>query len=309
MRRNALLSCVSAGAVLALGSQAFGIVSGGDHILTDGTLTVRIRPENGAIALFSFGGSDYFNPGAPEANWGMQNGTDTSTFSNNNTFGGFGVPAAVAPVGSTVEVTGTFDSVFGFTRTYSLVSGFPVLKVDTTITNLDGVNPQTISYYDSVDPDQGIDQGNGYSTINDIFSVLTTAGPVLIGSAVETGGLTILLASLDARSVSGFEASGLAIGSGAALNSFLTAPLDPNGGFADVGLNMGFRDTLAAGASTNYVFYYVPATNRDEAALNFLGASDSDPNPNRGIPEPMTGGLALLGLAALASTSLRRRRA
>ena len=55
--------------------------------LNNGELQVRIRENNGAIDGVTFGGRDFYNPGTPVSNFGLQVGTRRRTFVLNTTEG------------------------------------------------------------------------------------------------------------------------------------------------------------------------------------------------------------------------------
>jgi MYXO-CTERM domain-containing protein len=287
---------------------AEAVVTGSDFLLTNGALSVKIRDDNGALAEVLFGGSDFFNPGAPVSDWGIQNGTDTGTFLKNDTNGGEDFAVVVAGGVGVVTATGLFTgggANVTVVRSYSLVPGQNVIQIMTTFTNNDLANPVTISYFDNVDPDQGIDQGVGFETFNDT-DVLAAAPPVTYSqSYIEvpagTPTLTLLQASTDPNTTVGFVPGGLTINDGTDLNAFFSGPLDPNNSFSDIGQNIGVRDTIAAGGSLTYTSLQVYGLTPDEAFDVFQQVVGP------GVPEPVTATLGLLGLGALGLVSRRRR--
>ena len=54
-------------------------------VISNGSLTVDIRSDNGAIDAVTFGGYDFYNPGSPVSDFGVQFGTNTATFRLNST--------------------------------------------------------------------------------------------------------------------------------------------------------------------------------------------------------------------------------
>lgn len=76
--------------------------------LDNGSLSVDIRDDNGAIGQVLFGSSDFYNPGLPVSDFGLQNGTNTSTFVRNTTGGDSLQPVTVIGNPGSVTVTGTY---------------------------------------------------------------------------------------------------------------------------------------------------------------------------------------------------------
>lgn len=89
MKALALLLILSAAAVVA---QA-------DVTLTQGSLTTRIRSNNGAIYNLKFQGIEYYRKGTYVSDWGLQNGTNTSTFRRNTAPGAVGQSVTVSGSG------------------------------------------------------------------------------------------------------------------------------------------------------------------------------------------------------------------
>jgi hypothetical protein len=274
---------------LCLLSQALLLVSAHAGLLSAGDLTVNIRNDNGAIDNLQFQGNEFFELGAHISDYGFQNGSDTATFALNNTSGSAGQPVTVT--GNTV--LGTYNgggSNVDFQRSYSLVSGIPVLKVSTTFVNNGG--GVTLSYFDTFDPDQGTPLGAGPGTFNDVFNL---SGGTVGQARIDTGGIqrTVIAGSLDSRAI---VAAGnpFNIGNGSALNSLLATPYDGNDTFADQGLHIGMQAALGAGESTSYTYYLAFGSNATEAQSNFTAA----------VPEPAT--MGLIGILSVGGWAARR---
>jgi hypothetical protein len=259
--------------------------------LDNGSLRVEFAADSGAIKKAQFGGSDYYNPGSTVSDWGLQVDTNTSTFALNTAGGSAGVPVSAAIVDDTIVVTATYAPGDGvnltLTRTYSLVPGLNVLRVNSEIVN-NGVDT-VISYFDTFDPDQGVDQSTGFDTFNDVSSAFQ--GLATVGQATELGGLSVLMGSLDplATVASG---SPFQIFNGFALNDFFDKPFDGNGAFSDQGTHVGIRRFLAAGGAFTFTYDQAYGLSASQARQEFIAAN---------VPEPLSAMLVLLGLAAYAA--------
>ena len=271
-------------------------------VITNGSLTITIREDNGAIDTALFGGSDYFNQGTHVSDYGFQNGTLTNTFHRNDTNGGTGQPVTVT--GGTVA-TGTYTGGglnIGFNRSYALVSGVNVLRVTTTLTNNATLGGGLISYFDTFDPDQGIAFALGFGTFNDVFAL---AGGTVGQASINAGPFqhTVIAGSLDARAT---VASGnpFQISNGTALNNFFSSPFDGNGAFADSGTHIGLRTNLNAGQSTTFVYDLAFGLTPASAQQDFITA-----NAVSAVPEPATMTMLGIGVAGMFGFGLRRRRA
>ncbi|MEQ8999921.1 MAG: hypothetical protein RID53_25835 [Coleofasciculus sp. B1-GNL1-01] len=265
--------------------------------LSNGSLEVMIRDDNGAIdALIfdkkSFFRSDFFNPGNPVSDFGFQNGANPATFTRNTTTGVTQQPVTVAKDGDSVVVTGTYTgggATVNFKRTYSLVDELNALLVKTDLINQGSA--VDFRYFDTFDPDQGIDQRHGFETFNDVFTLETAAGIAKVGQATELGGLTVILGSLDTNTTVGADL-GLSINNGFELNNFLNTPSDPNGTFADVGIHIGGKDVLlAVGDTASFEYIQGYGTSVAAAQAEFKSAAAAT------VPEPPP----LLGLLAMGS--------
>ena len=241
--------------------------------LTNGSLTVAIRSDNGAIGSLTFGGSDFYNPGTPVSNWGLQVGTDTSTFALSRTNGGTGIPVTVTAISGGVQVSGTYTrggANVAFTRTYSLVPGLNVLRITTAFTN--NGSDITLSYFDTFDPDQGIGAGLGYDTYNDVIGSTARAS--------ATNDLSVIMGSTDPN-VTVAAGGPFQINSGSLLNAFFASPVDENGALDDEGIHIGIRFSLAAGGGRTFAYDQAYGVSTAAAAAaycssNAVGDSDGD---------------------------------
>ncbi len=271
--------------------------------LSNGSLEVTVRPDNGAIDTIifdntKFSSSDFFNPGAPVSDFGFQNGTNISTFVRNTTTGFTQQPVDVASTEESVVVTGTYTgggANVDFTRTYSLVAGLNALLIETDFVN--NGSDIALRYFDTFDPDQGIDQGNGFGTFNDILTLDTPAGEATIGQATELDGLTVIFGSLDTNVTVG-AGLGLSINNGFELNNFFSSAFDPNGTFADIGTHIGAIEFLLGnGEGTSFQYLHGYGQSVEAAQEEFINAASVD------VPEPSSF-LGLLTVGVLATSSL-----
>jgi hypothetical protein len=272
-------------------------------LISNGSLSVDIRTNNGAIDAVTFGGADFYNPGTSVSDWGLQLGTDTSSFRMNTTTGGTGIGiTSVNLAGGVITATGNYFGI-GVTRQYSLMPGLDVLKIDTTLTNLSG-SAQTVRLFDSADPDQGGSLA-GPGTFNDrlnlapgtVLQAFTDAPPgpsqlTTIWGVVPTGGF--------GTAPSGF---GLGIFNGSALNTlFASGGADPNGAFADIGMALANQFTLGNGASVTSSYFQAYGLTPIAAQTAFLAATATP------LPLPNTLLLLGIGLVGLAGASWRKRK-
>ena len=266
---------IAAAAVATVLSSSYGLA---DITLNNGSLSFTVRSDNGAIKSAIFGGKDFFNPGTPVSNWGLQAGVDTSTFALNSTVGGIGTPVTVSGSGSSATVAGTFalgGVNFGFTRRYDLIAGQNAVRVTTAFTN-NAATSQTLSYFDTFDPDQ--DDPASYYTFNDVYTSgstrLARGSASSNGTAGGTPALSFVIGTNDASATLA-AGSPFALDSGTTLNSFFASPFDGNGAFVDAGVHVGLQKSLAAGGSytfaTSFAFGVDPASANAAAIASLAG--------------------------------------
>jgi Ca2+-binding RTX toxin-like protein len=255
-------------------------------ILDNGSLTVDIREDNGAIDTILFSSSDFFNSGTPVSDFGFQNGTDVSTFVRNDTSGFTQQPVSVTSSDNSVVVTGTYtggDANVSFTRTYSWIEGLNALRIDTDFVN--NGSDVVLRYFDTFDPDQGVNQGSSFDTFNDVLTLDTGAGVAEVGQATASNGLTFVLGSLD-PDVTVASGNPFSISDGFTLNNFFDFPFDGNGTFVDSGTHIGIQLDLDAGETESFEYFQAYGATASEAQEQFLlaivppveviGTEDSD---------------------------------
>ena len=270
-------------------------------VLTNGTLTVTLR-SNGAIDSAVFGKANFFKNGGQDiSDFGLQNGTDISTFLVNDTNGGSQLSLVEAGFSYSGSHSWGSNADFDYLRSYSLIAGLNALQVTTTITNR-GLASFTVSHFDTFDPDQGYGallgppSPDAFKTYNDVFDL---AGGRVGQASIDRNGshLTVLVGSFDSRAVIASGAP-LQIGDGTDLNGFFQAPADANGLLDDEGTHIGFRQLLGVNQSTTFTYILAFGANPNDAQQAFTLAS---------VPEP--GSLAVFGAMGLSLLLLRRKNA
>jgi len=215
------------------------------EVITNGQLTITVRNDNGAIDSYVMDGIDYFGQGTHVSDWGVQIGSDTSTFRLNNTSGSNGVPVTVTKVAANqVDVTGVINwsgKNVSFTRSIIVSLSQNAMLFTYTFNNLDSMDDVEVSMFETFDPDQGRASGNGFGTYNDVVSF----GSLRLAQAVDQTGLTFMIGTTDPRMTLA-AGSPFRIDSGSGLNSFFASPFDGEGNFADQGVHIGLRVTLTA---------------------------------------------------------------
>jgi cysteine-rich repeat protein len=243
-------------------------------LLSNGSLDVDIRSDNGTINSVVFAGAEFYQRGTVVANWGLQNDTIAPTFAINAAAGFTGIPVSVSSPPGSIAVSGTYTgggANVAFTRTYALLSGLNVLRVTTQLTN--NGSDLTLSYFDSLDPDQGIDLGFGYATYNDVFPL----GAATVAQARTSTELTVIMGSSD-PAVTIASGSPFSLNTGVVLNTFFSSPVDANDALADAGTHVGFRFLLAAGASRTIQYDQAYGTTIALARATFIAAQSCGDN-------------------------------
>jgi hypothetical protein len=220
-------------------------------VLAAGALVVTVRDDNGAIASVTNNGIEYYAQGFFVADYGIQIDRDTATFASNTINGDSPITVTSVTggggVGDSITVLGTYAGL-NFTRTYTLLNPTTYRTV-TTWANDTG-DDLTLQLFDTFDPDQGVDQGLGFGTFNDV----NADGNVLTATA---GTETVTLFNPTFGAPIGFMADGsLGIFNGDQLNDFIDGPgrFDPDGAFADIGYSIA-RDVFVANGDSASLAY------------------------------------------------------
>jgi hypothetical protein len=222
--------------------------------LSNGSLSVDIREDNGAIDTVLFNGQDFFNPGFPVSNWILQDSTGNFGINDtdgSNSSGSLGIPS-VQLNGNKVTVTGSYPaggSSF-LERSYELLPGQNTLRTTTTLTNR-GYD-QSFSLADVFDPDQ---DANNFGTFNTVNTLQTSGSQVSAVAIGPNSGNTVTIRGVTGNFQTSFLPGSLDINSSEALDSFFqNAPYNPNGQSEDIGVGIGIRQFLANGQSLTVSF-------------------------------------------------------
>lgn len=255
--------------------------------LANGSLFVDIRPDNGAIDTLTFGGSDFYNPGAPVSDFGF-----AGDVSGTNATDGFDSTPIFSVIGGGDSVVVNGSSIGGeivFSRAYSIVSGFDVLRTTTSLVNTT-IDTFDFFFGDFFDPDQGTDLGLGFATKNDIFSL----GSIPVGQATTSADSnTVVIGSLQDSLLNFPEPVGFC--------SFappLSGGNDGDGALEDKCVGIGISLILNPGESFQFTFDQAFGTTPEAAQTAFLQANV--------VPEPGT--LSLIGAGLIGAGLMVRRR-
>ncbi|MCZ8200737.1 MULTISPECIES: PEP-CTERM sorting domain-containing protein [unclassified Microcystis] len=250
--------------------------------ISNSSLSVGIDNFTGAISSLVYQGVEYYFLGAPVSDYGFQIGSDDTTFGRASYSGlspNITISSVTSSLASTAVVTGQYNSFIDFTQTY-IASAPDLLTTEVELKN-NGSGTTTIRYFFAADPDQGIPLGEGFVTINDVF----TSSGQKFGSATATGSLPFSV-TFGTSSPLGFLSS-LGIFSGPDLNNFFTTGgSDPNGAVQDIGFAIGYEFSLNPGEAVQFSY-------------------TQEFSSGQSVPEPSTIlGLGLLGLGAFCQRKL-----
>jgi hypothetical protein len=256
-------------------------------VLSNEQLSIDIREDNGTIDTALLNGKDFFNAGTPVSDWGMQNGTDTTSFVFNDTTGVTQQPVTVASTATTVTVTGTYTaggSNVAFSRVYRIFEGVNALTVVTALTN-NATSTINLRYFDSFDPDQGSPLGLGSETVND---VLVQSG-IPVARSTATNDLTFTIGSIFGESSILASGNPFRINSGAVLNGVVTAPFDGNEAKADNGQHLVYVRSIAPGQTVVTHGVLAFGDTNVEAITDFvIAASSTGPGVSTDAPTSVT---------------------
>ncbi len=216
--------------------------------------------------------TDYFLPGGPEERWvlGYQSEGSTVTASNSARAGSTG----------SIVMEGVTDTSSGDTLSANIKASLnDALKVDKvvrygvndkffatiiTLTNTSAGALDSVRYMRSFDPDNTVDVGGQFDTINTVIATFAEDGIAAVEAKTlgagdpifDATGLTspVVLFSTDARAKASYF--GFRNTDPYAAEAYETPPEKGVSNTADIGITMTFDvGTLAAGASTSFVYY------------------------------------------------------
>lgn len=264
-------------------------------VVERGDLRLEVHDSNGAIGSLQLAGNEYYREGVYYSDFGLQLGTDESTFRINTALGAAGLATgSVTSSHQRITAIGTYDTAagaLGWRREYRLTEGGAGLRIATTLTNTTAA-AVLIRLFDTFDPDQ--DRPDSLRTANDALSL---GGRTAAEASGRTG--TVVMGGTGTGHQPIVGAGGLArIGSGLGLNIFFDNPPDGDGSRLDLGLHVGFELRLDPGESRTLAYLHGYGATTAEARQTFLMAT------------PVAPALALLApaLAGLGFAGRRRRR-
>lgn len=263
--------------IVALSFLLLNVAATNAAIITNGSLTVEINDDNGAIDQLLFGGSDWYNPGVPVSDFGMQVGALTSSFRRNTTTGNEGINITFVSSGPTITATGVYNAAgvsVDVTRQYSLLAGQNVLRVATTLTNRGPTTVNNLRLFDTADPDPVVAASGGI-TRND--RTLLAGGTVLESEAFPANApIPLRLTTIWGFAPTGgyaFGIGGLGVLSGDDLNTlFNTGGNDPDRAAQDIGMALGEEFTLASGETATTSYFQAYGLTRADARDAFAAA-------------------------------------
>jgi hypothetical protein len=224
------------------------ITRAGALVLTDGAMSVTVDGTSGAIYNATYSGHEFFREGTYVSDWGLQIGTDTTTFRKNTANSEAGIPITVIgnAAGGSYTAGGANVAV---TRSYQAVAGAESLRITNTFVN-NGASAVTLRYFDTLDPDQGYSINSTYTTANDVL--LVGGRPVAQATISPSPQLTCLLTGTGIVPVLSAGGSYFQIDSGSTLNTVFSAPADDNGAISDNGLDLIAQQTIPPGGTWTF---------------------------------------------------------
>jgi len=242
---------------------------------------------------------DYFLPGSPEERWvvGYKLGDSTFTGSNSALEGPSDIPTSVSNTSSGNTLSAVIDSTFNSALKIDKIVSFDVndkfFKTQITLTNISGSALNSVRYMRSFDPDNTVDLGGDYETVNTVIGTIAEDGYAAVEAKTPgagdpvfdaTGSLApIVLYSNDPRAVASYFGF-------ANTNPYAEAAYDlpPEKGVADtddIGITLTFDvGALAAGASTSFT-YYTSLDNREfSEVIDDIPEEPTDQPPYLDLP-------------------------
>jgi hypothetical protein len=254
----AMVSCF----LFLLIPRAEAIIWSGDYLqvgvndaggLLDNSLTVGIKLDPSGTG--SYGAADFLLPGNPFEFYSL--GVSPSTW---NDAGFDGAAVLSNPFSATtVDVSsGTDFLALTYTGTFSLggaslsyiqqvyfAKNSPIINFSVDILNK-GDSPVAVVYARGLDPDQGVNVGEGYATIN------TIAGNTVTGMSTGSSKLYISIVDLEGSGVPGIAGPNGGAWDTNPFNLFM----GPNLGNGDYSINMAWLMELPANTSNEIDFQY-----------------------------------------------------
>ena len=236
-------------------------------------MDTNVTNAGGLVVGSNTGDFDYFMPGSPYVSWGCGYQIGSTNYAANaiNVSSGYtagtglvaGGVTDTTPSGSTTdtsaEAVATFNSNLQVTQDIHLGVSDKFFTILVTLKNVGSTTLNHVRYTWNVDPDNTVDIGGSFTTVNTILNTSAADGYSVV-QAASTGGTTnanIFLIAPDPRA-KGFV--NLGFGGGYAIyNSALydtNTYVDGNTFTSDTGIGQTWDvGTLAAGQSTQFTLY------------------------------------------------------
>jgi hypothetical protein len=250
----------------------FQSACGPNRTLSNGQLSLTINDNSGAISELLFGGSDWYNPGRPGAYFAIAFGDDFYLFTESQT-----TPEAKV-CGSSSFISATYRELpLKVERRYTLASDANAFFVRTTIKN-QTEDPVALRLAESFDPDQDIDQGGDFLTLNRLRELAEI--PVTQATGLDTT-YTVIMGSPTPGAV--VEAAGgsntdppkvgyFLIETLQELDDFLDNPQNAEGRRGDLGIHCGITKTLAPAETFTFTMLQAFGLTVAAAEAAFLAA-------------------------------------
>ena len=205
--------------------------------------------------------ADIFLPGTPEERWvvGYISGGNTFTGSNSARAGGSDItPNSVVDTSTgdllSATSTGTFNSALEVQQQIEFGVDDKFFKNTVTLTNTSSEVLNSVRYMRSFDPDNTVDIGGSYSTVNTIQGTIEDNGFAAIVADTPTADAPIFLYSNDERAKASYF--GFTNTDPYVSEAYDTPPANGSSITSDIGITMTFDvGTLNPGESTTFTYF------------------------------------------------------
>jgi uncharacterized repeat protein (TIGR01451 family) len=264
------------GSVLS-SNAALNLITIPTNTLAQGNLRVTLNPSSGGITAVLFQSNEVYQVGTYVSDWGLQTGTDATTFLRNAN--------SVTPGITMTRISGdarssTFTGAYiigganvAITRDYLLLLGSEVCRTRTILQNNGGASI-TLRCFETFDVDWIFNGVAYFATANDRYTINTNGTSIFVGRSIMTNGpLAVAFASLDPGAViAATSPSYFGVTSSANLNTlFQTLGADDNGALRDATVDIAQEYVLPPGLSATFVTYQSYGTNLASAEWGLIG--------------------------------------
>jgi uncharacterized repeat protein (TIGR01451 family) len=237
------------------------------NILAQGNLRVTLDPSSAGITSVLFQSNEVYRIGTFVSDWGLQTGTDASTFLHNANGGIAGISMTrIAGDARSSTFTGTYTAGganVSLLRDYTLLIGADAWRTKMTFQN-NGGSSITLRYFETFDVDWTVNGLSYYTTANDRYTINTNGVSIQVGRSVMTNGpLVVMLGTADTNAIiAATSPNYFGIVTSSSLNSFFaTSGADDDGALRDATLDIGREYVLPPGNSATFVSYQSINTN------------------------------------------------